>query len=242
MIDVLYFSDKEVKRKLFERVGDSQRLLLVTATRHGRHMRPVKLREPFASLEERLGDRMDQVVVADDGTVEGMWRDPVGDLADALFPNDKRKAYAAASGYVLLEQGRVRSVVKKRGSAQADLHALLRALSELLPGVEAPPEPPRQKASRTAERTQPDDLPFEDEPTPPPQPRPDGTDPFAVLGIPRSATLSEAKKAFHALVAQYHPDKVAHLAPEFRELAETRTRQIVVAWEQVQAQLRRRRS
>ena len=62
------------------------------------------------------------------------------------------------------------------------------------------------------------------------------TDPWAVLGLVRGAPLDEARKAWKALVVQYHPDKVAHLAPEFRQLAEEKTRQIMTAWEQVQAE------
>jgi preprotein translocase subunit Sec63 len=54
-----------------------------------------------------------------------------------------------------------------------------------------------------------------------------------MLGLERGTPLPEARRAFRALIAQYHPDKVAHLAPEFRELAEERTRQLVAAWEQL---------
>ena len=49
--------------------------------------------------------------------------------------------------------------------------------------------------------------------------------------------MAEAKKAYRALLVQYHPDKVAHLANEFKALAETRTRAIVEAWEAVQREL-----
>ncbi|WP_233611882.1 DnaJ domain-containing protein [Corallococcus sp. AB045] len=52
-----------------------------------------------------------------------------------------------------------------------------------------------------------------------------------MLGIERSTPKDEARKAFRTLIAQYHPDKVAHLAPEFHALAERRTREILDAWE-----------
>jgi DnaJ-domain-containing protein 1 len=62
-------------------------------------------------------------------------------------------------------------------------------------------------------------------------------DPFAILGITRTATPEEAKSAWRALVSKYHPDKVAHLATEFQELAEKRTREINGAYEAVERML-----
>jgi preprotein translocase subunit Sec63 len=58
-----------------------------------------------------------------------------------------------------------------------------------------------------------------------------------VLGIAPGTSKEEARKAFRTLVAQYHPDKVAHLAPEFQELAERKTRAILEAWEQLEKEL-----
>ncbi|MFP2930187.1 J domain-containing protein, partial [Pyxidicoccus sp. 3LG] len=72
---------------------------------------------------------------------------------------------------------------------------------------------------------------------PPPPPVPVGRDAWAVLGLSRDVSLDEARKVFRALVTQYHPDKVAHLAPEFHELAERRTREILEAWEEVERTL-----
>ncbi|HEY8209040.1 MAG TPA: J domain-containing protein [Myxococcaceae bacterium] len=61
-------------------------------------------------------------------------------------------------------------------------------------------------------------------------------DPWAMLGVAQGTPVPEARKAFRALMTQYHPDKVAHLAPEFRELAERKSRQITEAWERIQAE------
>ena len=47
-------------------------------------------------------------------------------------------------------------------------------------------------------------------------------DPYAVLGVPRSASLEEIAKAFHDLAAKYHPDKVAHLGEDLQHLANER--------------------
>ena len=54
-------------------------------------------------------------------------------------------------------------------------------------------------------------------PSPPPPPEPKKPDPFAVLGVSPTCTEDELKKAYRAMVILYHPDKVAHLAVEFRD-------------------------
>ncbi|MHB8873966.1 MAG: J domain-containing protein [Myxococcaceae bacterium] len=240
VIDVLYFSDRDVKRKLFERVGAARRLLLVTAARHGKAMSAVAGREPFAAIEQELGEVLDQLVVADEGTVEGMWRDPVGDLADALYPDDKKSAYLAASGYLLLQKGAVKAVVKKHSPAD-DAWFVQEAVARLAPSVPPPdpakkPGPGRHRKEAAPKTRRAQREPAEDDRPTPPRPRPIATDPWALLGIPRGTPLAEARKAFRALIAQYHPDKVSHLAPEFRELADQRTRQILEAWDTIEAE------
>jgi len=58
---------------------------------------------------------------------------------------------------------------------------------------------------------------------------------FAKLGILESASVEEIKTAYRVLVAQYHPDKVASLGPELRELAERKTVEINTAYTQALA-------
>jgi hypothetical protein len=315
---VLYFSDRQVREALFSRVDGTRGLLLVTGVRHGPAMRLPEAREPFATLERFHGDVLTQVLVADEGTTEGMWRDPLGDLGDRLYPDSRDDAYAAATGYLLLEDGRPRTVVRKHGAPWEDLWFLQEALSRLTPSVPAPdpeqrpgrrrPEPaprsPRRPASMgpeqeevawdgaerspgarpsgargtgsrdsgrgpstrdtgsgswgrgargtdargtTARDTGPRDSstpPQGDEATPPrgtrvrpPPSQPPVKDAWTVLGITRDTPLDEARRAFRALITQYHPDKVAHLAPEFHALAERRTREILDAWEAVEKAL-----
>ena len=53
----------------------------------------------------------------------------------------------------------------------------------------------------------------------------------AVLGVPSAAGEQEIKAAYRAQLAKYHPDKVAHLGGEFSELASSRTREIVEAYD-----------
>lgn len=43
--------------------------------------------------------------------------------------------------------------------------------------------------------------------------------PYEVLGVSQGASPEEIRSAYKRLVAQYHPDKVQHLGPEFQKLA-----------------------
>ncbi len=233
MIDVLYFSDKAVNEKLFERVKNAKKLTLVTVLPpHRAATKPTKL-EPFASLEKDFGEVLDQVLVVDEGKIEGMWRDPVVDLADTLHEGDKKAAYAAARGYFFVQAGAWKATVKKTNDHDDDLDRLEKAVEKLT--MKRPPERAAKKkgwrSSRqdTAARTVEDEVPIY------------SANPWEILGLEPGASLADAKKAWKSLMTLYHPDKVAHLAPEFKELAEEKTRQIMTAWEQVQAELTRTR-
>lgn len=57
--------------------------------------------------------------------------------------------------------------------------------------------------------------------------------PYEVLGVAPTATPEEIRAAYQALVRQYHPDKVDNMAPELRELAEQRTKEINAAYNQL---------
>ncbi|WP_163787348.1 FHA domain-containing protein [Myxococcus vastator] len=54
---------------------------------------------------------------------------------------------------------------------------------------------------------------------------------WAVLDLQVGAPFGEARAAYHQMIAQYHPDKVAHLGHELRALAERKCREINSAWE-----------
>lgn len=62
--------------------------------------------------------------------------------------------------------------------------------------------------------------------------------PWEVLGVKPQTPLPEVRKAYLALVAQYHPDKVALLGPKLQALAQEETRRIIEAWEQVRQRSR----
>jgi len=56
---------------------------------------------------------------------------------------------------------------------------------------------------------------------------------LAVLGLDESAELEQARIAYRELVKSYHPDKVAHLGPELRQLAESKTKALNAAIETI---------
>ncbi len=56
-------------------------------------------------------------------------------------------------------------------------------------------------------------------------------DPYAVLGVDRSASGEEVRRAYRQLAAKYHPDKVSHLGEEFRVLAAKRFKEIKAAFD-----------
>jgi len=63
---------------------------------------------------------------------------------------------------------------------------------------------------------------------------------FRVLGLDIGASFEEASEAYRNLAAQNHPDKVAHMAREFRELADLRMRELNGAFEQIRLFFRQR--
>ena len=58
---------------------------------------------------------------------------------------------------------------------------------------------------------------------------------YAKLGLKRSATDAEVKKAYRKLVSQYHPDKLVSrgLPEEMMEMAKTRVREINRAYDEI---------
>ncbi len=58
-------------------------------------------------------------------------------------------------------------------------------------------------------------------------------DPYKILGIDRSASQEDIKRAYRSLAGKYHPDKVEHLGEEFKALAENRFKDIQRAWDEL---------
>ncbi len=58
-------------------------------------------------------------------------------------------------------------------------------------------------------------------------------DPYKILNISRNATKYELTLAYRKFVKMYHPDKVAGLAPEYREIAERKMKIINAAYQRL---------
>lgn len=259
MFEVLLRSQPDVRKRLFELVRTSPKPVLVAQEHDLSFGGPFERRMPYRHLLEHKAP-VSIVVVADEGH-EGLWRDPVGDLAEEYF-DDPKDVASALSGYILfLANGRVTYLKRDLWDPGQDVRSLARKLALDIPVPEkakseqARPrfrraddkesKKPKEKSGRFRlseddEQTDPEAEPRQKRNAPPQPPPPDPAklDPFAVLGLPRSAGEAEVKKAFRALVVQYHPDKVAHLAPEFRVLAEQKTRELTAAYEVAQRILR----
>jgi DnaJ like chaperone protein len=52
----------------------------------------------------------------------------------------------------------------------------------------------------------------------------------SVLEVPPHASVEEIRSAYHRLISQYHPDKVATLGAELKALAERKSQEINVAY------------
>jgi DnaJ-class molecular chaperone len=67
-------------------------------------------------------------------------------------------------------------------------------------------------------------------PIPPPAGEPD---PYEVLGVARGASPEDIRAAYQKKVRENHPDKVAGMSQEIRDLAQRRTQEINVAYDKL---------
>ena len=61
-------------------------------------------------------------------------------------------------------------------------------------------------------------------------------DPYAMLGIDSGASDEELEQAYRRRMSEYHPDRVANAAPEIRDIADQRTREINQAYDRIKRQ------
>jgi DnaJ like chaperone protein len=59
-----------------------------------------------------------------------------------------------------------------------------------------------------------------------------------VLGVRSDASPEEVSSAYKRLIAQFHPDKVATMAPEIRDLAQRRSAEINAAYREASKRIR----
>jgi DnaJ-class molecular chaperone len=64
-------------------------------------------------------------------------------------------------------------------------------------------------------------------------------DPYKILNIGRNATRDEFTSAYRKLVKMYHPDMVAGLAPEYREIAERKMKNFNFAYRKLKETIER---
>lgn len=67
----------------------------------------------------------------------------------------------------------------------------------------------------------------------PPQRTPQGPDPYAVLGIDRSADERTIKRAYRKLISEHHPDRLGDLPEDMRKRAESRASEINAAYDRI---------
>ncbi len=84
------------------------------------------------------------------------------------------------------------------------------------PPESAAPEPPGPQGGPFRKEARDDELP-----------RPW----HVVLGVAETATLEEIRQAYRVRIGEYHPDKVAALGEELRELANRKSVEINAAYE-----------
>jgi uncharacterized membrane protein YkvA (DUF1232 family) len=63
--------------------------------------------------------------------------------------------------------------------------------------------------------------------------KPNSFDPYATLGVPRSASNEAIQAAYRRRMQEYHPDKVAHLGAELQALAHEKSQEIQRAYRQL---------
>lgn len=141
---------------------------------------------------------------------EVSWLYPQKPLDDLLIQHIGNFAHATLNrkGFVLIERGRVIKAIdvdSVDGSAQPHrLANIVRAAFE--------------KSNGSGKKTKIDTEHV------------DSKNPFSVIGATESDSDEEIKKKYKRAVMEYHPDRVAHLGQELRDLASRKSKEINEAY------------
>ena len=65
---------------------------------------------------------------------------------------------------------------------------------------------------------------------------------YEILGINKSATADEIKKAYRKMALKYHPDKVSHLGDDFQQVANEKFQKVNEAYEQIKKERKKDKS
>lgn len=242
MLTVLLRSRKDLSTALDEAVAALPRPLVI-AQEHELSLRGAfERRMPWRPLIEQKA-RLHILVIADDG-FDGVWRDPMGELAERLFPNDPDRARTAAGGYLLLFRDPEEppdALRRDLWDPWVDVAALATRLRLAVRLPRPEPEPP--KRPRTRAPVERHDTPVESMPfgageaeAAPATPQSDAPDPLVVLGLPPGTPFSEAKATFRSLIMKFHPDRLGALSGPERDEAERRSRELTVAYDTLRKQ------
>jgi DnaJ like chaperone protein len=69
-----------------------------------------------------------------------------------------------------------------------------------------------------------------------PRREPLGPDPYAILGVARSADDREIKRAYRKLMSEHHPDRLGDLPEDLRRRAEQRASEINAAYDRIKSE------
>ena len=56
---------------------------------------------------------------------------------------------------------------------------------------------------------------------------------YKVLGVSKSASASEIKKAYRKMANKFHPDKIEHLGKEYKEIAQDKFKSVSDAYHKI---------
>lgn len=91
-----------------------------------------------------------------------------------------------------------------------------------------PPDPARARPRSSPPATRPKSHVPAGKPSPSPL-----AQAYATLGLTSAASADQVRAAFREKAKEYHPDRVAHMAPEFREIAERKMKEINEAYDRI---------